>query len=515
MNTRMIRYLLSILLLIEAGLMVPPFLVAKIYGESLTPFLIPIVILLLISVPPVLIKPYNTRIYAKDGFVCVASAWILMSIFGAFPFVFSGAIPNFISAFFETVSGLTTTGATILTDIESLPRGVLFWRNFTQWIGGMGVLVFMLAILPLAGGQTIHLMRAEVPGPTKGKLVPKMKSTAMILYGIYITLTLVVVGILLLCGQPLYHAFVNAFSTAGTGGFSVLNASIAGYNSPIVEWVIAIFMLIFSINFNLYYFMLIGHFKGVRKDEELRVFLAIVLLSTVAISINTIGFHSNLGTCIRTAFFQVSSIISTAGFATADYNLWPAFSQTILVFLMFLGACAGSTTGGLKLSRIMLIFKGIMREIRHILRPRSVNIVRMNGVPVSEDIVRSAIGYLALHVMMLICTIFLISLDGYSFETNFTAALACLNNIGPGLKEVGPVGNYAGFSMLSQFLLSLIMILGRLEIIPMLVLLSPDTWKKMFGQKEAAKIRKLQRIRRLSSSDRAKKPIRNKKAKPK
>ena len=500
MNTRMIRYLLSIILLIEAGLLALPLIVACIYGESATPFLVPTIILLVISLPAVFFKPYNTRIYAKEGFVCVASAWLLMSLFGAFPFVFSGAIPNFVSAFFETASGLTTTGATILTEIESLPRGVLFWRNFTQWVGGMGVLVFMLAILPLAGGQTMHLMRAEVPGPTKGKLVPKMKDSAMILYGIYIAMTLVVVIALLLCGQPLYHALINAFSTAGTGGFSVMNASIAGYNKPLVEWVIAIFMILFSINFNLYYFMLIGHFKEVRKNEELRVFLTIVLVATAAISINTMGRYTNLGDCIRTAFFQVSSIISTAGFATADYNLWPAFSQTILVFLMFIGACAGSTTGALKISRIMLIFKGIMREIRHVLRPRSVNVVRMDGVAVPEEIVRSAIGYLALHIMMLICTVFLISFDGYSFETNFTAALSCLNNIGPGLKEVGPVGNFAGFSMLSQFLLAFIMILGRLEIIPMLVLLSPDTWQKMIGQKESAKIRKLQRIRKASKS---------------
>lgn len=511
----MIRYLLSIILLIEAVLLLPPLIVAKIYKESLTPFLIPIVILLLISLPAVFIKPYNTKIYAKDGFVCVASAWILMSVFGAFPFVFSGAIPNFISAFFETASGLTTTGASILTEIESLPRGILFWRSFTHWIGGMGVLVFMLAILPLAGGQTMHLMRAEVPGPTKGKLVPKMKDSAMILYGIYIALTLMLAVILLICGQPLYHALVNAFATAGTGGFSVLNNSIAGYNSPIVEWVIAIFMLLFGINFNLYYFMLIGHFKEIRKNEELRVFLAIVFLSTVAISINTAKMFTNLGDCIRTAFFQVTTIISTAGFATADFDLWPTFSKTLLVFLMLIGSCAGSTAGGLKLSRVMLIFKSTVREIRHILRPRSVSIVRLDGVAVPEETVRSAVGYLALYVMMLICTVFLISFDGYSFETNFTAAIACLNNIGPGLKEVGPTGNFAGYSMLSQFLLALSMILGRLEIIPMLVLLSPDTWKKIFGQKESAKIRKLQRIQRLSSSDRAEKRIKNKKIKPK
>ena len=504
MNTRMIRYLLSITLLIEAGLLTLPLIVARIYGESATPFLIPIIILLVISLPAVFFKPYNTRIYAKDGFVCVASAWLLMSLFGAFPFVFSGAIPNFVSAFFEAASGLTTTGATILTEIESLPRGVLFWRSFTHWIGGMGVLVFMLAILPLTGGQTIHLMRAEVPGPTKGKLVPKMKDSAMILYGIYIAMTLLVVIAMLLCGQPLYHALVNAFSTAGTGGFSVMNASIAGYNNSLVEWIIAIFMLLFGINFNLYYFILIRNFKEIRKSEELRVFLSIVLISTIAIAINISKLYPNFGDCIRTAFFQVTAIISTAGFATANFDLWPTFSKTLLLCLMLIGSCAGSTAGGLKLSRVMLIFKGTLREIRHILRPRSVNIVRIDGVAVPEEIVRSAIGYFALYVMMLICTVFLISFDGYSFETNFTAALTCLNNAGPGLKEVGPVGNFAGFSMLSQFLLAFIMILGRLEIIPMLVLLSPDTWKKMFGQKESAKIRKLQRIRRSSESAQAK-----------
>jgi len=425
-----------------------------------------------------------------------------MSLFGALPFVFSGAIPNFISAFFETASGLTTTGASILTEIESLPRGILFWRSFTHWIGGMGVLVFMLAILPLAGGQTMHLMRAEVPGPTKGKLVPKMKDSAMILYGIYIALTLLLAVILLICGQPLYHALVNAFATAGTGGFSVLNNSIAGYNSPIVEWVIAIFMLLFGVNFNLYYFMLIGHFKEIRKNEELRVFLSIIILSTIAISINISKFYTNLGDCIRTAFFQVTTIISTAGFATADFDLWPSFSKTILIFLMLIGSCAGSTAGGLKLSRVMLIFKSTMREIRHILRPRSISIVRLDGVPVQEDIVRSSVGYLALYMMMLIFTVFLISFDGYSFETNLTATIACLNNIGPGLKEVGPTGNFAGYSMLSQFLLAISMILGRLEIIPMLILFSPDTWKNIFGQKESSKIRKLRRIRKFASQNR-------------
>ena len=478
MNTRMIAHLLSIILLIEAALLIFPMAVAWIYGESLMPFLLTIGIMLLLALPFALHKPRNSRIYAKDGFVCVAAAWILMGAFGALPFVFSGAIPNYVSAFFETVSGLTTTGASILTEIESLPRGILFWRSFTHWIGGMGVLVFMLAILPLAGGQTMHLMRAEVPGPTKGKLVPKMRRTAMILYGIYIAMTAILVILLLLCRMPLFDALVNAFGTAGTGGFSVLNNSIAGYQNPAAEWVMAIFMILFGINFNLYYFLLIRRWREAVKSEELRVFLILVILTTTVIAINTWHLYEAAEVCLRTAFFQVSSIVSTAGFSTVNYDLWPELSKTVLILLMLTGSCAGSTAGGLKMSRVIILVKSTLREIRHVLRPRSINVVRLEGEAIPDETVRSATSYLALYMILFVLTVLLISVDGFSLETNLTATLACINNVGPGLKEVGPAGNFAGYSLFSQALLSLNMLLGRLEIMPVLILLTPRSWKK-------------------------------------
>ena len=478
MNTRMLGYLLGIILLIEAILLLFPTAVALIYGENPLPFLGTVGILLLLSIPAILTKPKNTRIYAKDGFICVAAAWILLSVFGALPFVFSGAIPNFISALFETASGLTTTGASILTEVESLPRGILFWRSFTHWIGGMGVLVFMLAILPLAGGQTMHLMRAEVPGPTKGKLVPKMRRTAIILYSIYIALTLIMVIVLLLCRMSLYDSVVNALATAGTGGFSVLNSSIGGYQNPAVEWVVAIFMVLFGINFNMYYFLLIRRWRDVLQNEELRVFLILTTMATAAIAINTWQLFDTAGDCLRTVFFQVTTIMSTAGFATTNYDLWPSFSKTLLLILMITGSCAGSTAGGLKLSRVIILVKSTLREIRHVLRPRSVNVVRVDGEAVPDETVRSATGYLALYLLITVITVLLISVDGFDTETNISAVLACINNVGPGFGAVGPTGNYSGFSLFSQFILTINMLLGRLEIMPMFILLTPLLRKK-------------------------------------
>ena len=478
MNTRMIVYLLGVVLLIEAVLLLFPMIVALIFGESVLPFLLTVGLLLIVSAPAVCRKPKNIRIFAKDGFVCVAAAWILLAVFGALPFVFSGAIPNFISAFFETVSGLTTTGASILTEVESLPRGILFWRSLTHWIGGMGVLVFMLAILPMAGGQTMHLMRAEVPGPTKGKLVPRMRHTAIILYGIYMALTALLVVALLLCRMPLYDSIVNAFATAGTGGFSVLNSSIGGYNNPAAEWVIAFAMVLFGVNFNLYYFLLIRRFREVRQSEELRVFLILIVLATAAVAANTYSLFDGLGECLRTAFFQVATIISTAGFATADFNLWPSFSKTILLILMLTGSCAGSTAGGLKISRVIILVKSVFREIRHVLRPRSVNAVRLDGEAVPAETVRSVTGYLVFYVLLIVLTVLLISFDGFDTETNISAVLACINNVGPGFGAVGPTSNFAGFSLFSQILLSVSMLFGRLEIMPMIILLTPATWKK-------------------------------------
>ncbi len=480
MNYRMIGYLLGIILMIEAALLLLPMLVALIYGESVLPFLFTIAIILAVSLPFVIFKPKNTKIYTKDGFVCVASAWILMSVFGALPFVFSGVIPNYIDALFETVSGFTTTGASIMTVIEGPARmGILFWRSFTHWIGGMGVLVFMLALLPSTGGQAIYLMRAEVPGPTKDKLVPKMRQTALILYAIYLVLTLIMIAILMLCGMDLYHASVNSFATAGTGGFSVLNESIGGYNNPAAEWVIAIFMVIFGINFNIYFFILIKRWRDVIKNEELRTFLIIVVVSTVAISIDTFTKMGGvLSERIRYSFFQVSTIISTTGYSTADFNLWPSFSKTLLVGLMVVGSCAGSTAGGLKISRVLILFKTMISEIRKILRPRSVNVIKMNGDTVDTRTRHAATGYLAIYVTIIVVTTLLISIDNFGLETNLTATLACINNIGPGLGKVGPMGNFAGFSYFSKILLSLNMLIGRLEIMPMIIFLSPFAWKK-------------------------------------
>ena len=480
MNYRMIGYLLGVILMIEAALLLLPMLVAIIYEESALPFLFTIAIILAVSVPFVVFKPKNTKIYTKDGFVCVASAWILMSVFGALPFVFSGVITNYIDALFETVSGFTTTGASIMTAIEGPSRmGILFWRSFTHWIGGMGVLVFMLALLPSTGGQAIYLMRAEVPGPTKDKLVPKMRQTALILYAIYLALTLIMIAALMLCGMDLYHASVNSLATAGTGGFSVLNASIGGYNNPAAEWVIAIFMLLFGINFNIYFFMLIKRFRDILKNEELRTFFIIVATTVTAISVNTfVQIGGALSDRIRDSFFQVASIVSTTGYATTDYNLWPSLSKTILIILMITGACAGSTAGGLKLSRILILFKTMVSEIRRILRPRSVNIVRLNGETVDTRTCHAATGYLAMHLAILVFTALLISIDNFGIETNITAALSCLNNIGPALGDIGPMGNFAGFSYFSKIILTLTMLIGRLEIMPMIIFLSPFAWKK-------------------------------------
>lgn len=478
MNYRMLRYLLGCILLIEAILLLLPMAVALIYQEDILPFVYTIALLLIVSVPCALLKPKNTQIYAREGFVCVSAAWILMALFGALPFLFSGTITNPIDAFFETVSGFTTTGASILPAVEHLPRGILFWRSFTHWVGGMGVLVFMLAILPSAGGEAIHLMRAEVPGPTKGKLVPKMRQTALILYGIYIVLTCMQVVALLLCGLPLYDSIVTTFATAGTGGFSILNNSIAGYANPAAEWVIGIFMLLFGVNFNLFFFILIGKIRDVFKSEELRAYLGVVFASVVLILINTYHMFDSFGQGLRTVFFQVSSIITTTGFCTTEFNDWPVFSKTILVLLMVIGACAGSTGGGLKISRILILAKNVVREIKHMIRPKSVNVVRVDGAVVPDETLRSATGYLTVYIIVTIVTVLVISLDGLSIETNLTAALSCVNNIGPALGEFGAFGNFVPYSDFSTLVLSFAMLFGRLELVPMMVLFSPYAWKK-------------------------------------
>jgi len=478
MNYRMLSYFLGMILLLESAFMLIPTAVALVYGEDITPFLFTIIILLVISLPAVIFKPKNKRIYAREGFICVAASWILMSVFGALPFMFGGTVNSFVDAFFETVSGFTTTGASILTEVEILPKSILLWRSFTHWVGGMGVLVFMLALFPSGEEQTIHLMRAEVPGPVKGKLVPKLKHTAMILYGIYIVLTVVQTVLLLLTDMPLYDSVVNAFATAGTGGFSVKNQSILAYNNPAAEWIIGIFMIVFGINFNMFYLIIIKQIRDVLKNEELRVYLIICALSTAAIALNISNMYTGAEMSIRTAFFQVASIVSTTGFATADFNLWPVFSKTILLILMMLGACAGSTAGGLKVSRVLILAKNFVREVKHMLKPRSINVIRVDGEVMPEENVKAAGNYLALYLFLFIASCLLISFDDFSVETNLSAVMACLNNIGPGMDAVGPMSNFSSFSPFSKIILSLDMLFGRLEIMPMLILFSPHAWKK-------------------------------------
>ncbi len=478
MNYRMLGYLLGIITLIETALMVLPLIASLIYGESAMPFLLSMAIMLAIALPLMIFKPKDTRIYAKEGFVTAAGAWLLLSLFGALPFVFSGAIPHYIDAFFETVSGFTTTGSSILTEVESLPRGILLWRSFSHWVGGMGVLVFMLAILPADNGRAMHLLRAEVPGPTKDKIVPKMRQTALILYGIYFCLTVVLFIALLCTGMPAFDSLANAFATAGTGGFSVKNASIGAYQNPAAEWIIGIFMILFGINFNMYFLLLMKRFRDVLKNEELRVFLLICVIATAAITANTLSYFPTVSDTVRTAFFQVTSIISTTGFGTANFDLWPAFSKTILMLLLVLGASAGSTAGGMKISRVILAIKNIFRNIKQMARPRSVNVVRMDGNAVDTDTLRATTNYVSIYFAMMMISTLLISLDGFDFETNFSAALTCLSNVGPGFSVVGPTGNFSGFSYFSKLVLSFNMLIGRLEFMPMLILFSPATWRK-------------------------------------
>lgn len=492
MNYKLLFRILSYVLLIEAGFLIAPTVVAAINGEPLFPFIITIALLIAVSVPFLIKKPKNKRMYAKEGFVAVGLCWILMSVFGALPFVFSGSISNYIDALFEVVSGFTTTGATVIDDVESLPKGILFWRSLTHWLGGMGVLVLMLALFPGENGSVIYLMRAEVPGPQKGKLVPKMRGTAIILYSIYIALTAVMVVCLIIAGLEPYHALVNAFSTAGTGGFSVLNNSIAGYGNPAVEWIIAVFMVVFSVNFNIYFFILVRKFKAVLKNEELRALLALLFFSTVTIAINVgrSGAFDSVHDCIRAAFFQVASLSSTTGFTTVDFTLWPEISKNLLVLLIFIGASAGSTAGGIKISRIIIILKTVRLRIKKMLKPREVIPLKLDGDSIPIEVGNSAINYISIYLVFFICSTILIGLNGKDLVTTLTSVLTCISNAGPALGEVGSAGNFADFSAFSKIVFSLIMLFGRLEIIPMIIILSPSTWRG-FTKGETAFSKKL------------------------
>ena len=478
MNYRMIACVTSRILLAEASLMSLSLLAALVYGENPWPFVLTMFLLALSGLPLGLRTPKDTALYARDGFAVVASAWVLLSAFGALPFVFSGDIPNFVDAFFETVSGFTTTGATILTEVEPLHRGVLFWRSFTHWVGGMGVLVFVMAVLPMSDGHGMHLMRAEVPGPSVGKLVSRMSESAKILYGIYTALTVIEIVILLLGGMPFFDSCVHAFGSAGTGGFSNRNLSVGAYNNPFFDVVIGTFMLLFSINFNLYYYLLMRRFAEVWKSETLWTFLGIVALSVLAIAGNITSMYGSFFTALRHAYFQVASIISTSGFSTVDFNLWPAFSRAILTVLMFIGACAGSTGGGVKVDRLIILVKASVRDMRKMLHPNAVASVRFEGKPLPERNIQGVHTYIAVYLMIFVVSYLLLSLEGFDLISTFTALSACINNIGPGLEMVGPSGNFAAFSRASKLLLSFDMLVGRLEIFPMLLLFAPSMWRR-------------------------------------
>ncbi len=478
MNRRIICRVLGMLLLCLAALMLLPTIAGLWYGESVSHFIITMALTGAAGFIMTRVKPYSSIIYAKDGFVIVGLGWILMSLFGALPFVISGDIPNYIDAVFETVSGFTTTGASILENVEEMSQGCLFWRSFTHWIGGMGVLVFIMAILPMSGEHSMHIMRAEVPGPTVGKLVPRVRQTAKILYLIYVAMTAVEVALLLLGGMSLFDALIHSFGSAGTGGFSNKVASVGAYNSAYIEMVIAVFMALFAINFNLFFLILIGRWKDALKSEELHWYLAIIAASVLAIALGIRGMYGSMLTALRHAFFNVSSITSTTGFCTVDYVQWPAYCQWILVILMFCGACAGSTGGGLKTSRVVMVFKNITCEIRQMLHPRTVTRVQMDGKRVDEAGMRAVNTFFACFMVLLILGTFLVSLDDHDTATNFTAVLSCMSNIGPGISLVGPTGNFNIFSYGSKIVLTFAMLIGRLEIYPILILFAPSTWKR-------------------------------------
>ena len=462
----------------EAALLMLPGITALLYGESLLPFAVTALLLVAAGLVLGWKKPARTALYARDGFAVVALAWIIMSAFGALPFVLSGDIPSYVDAFFETVSGFTTTGASILTEVESLSRSGLFWRSFTHWVGGMGVLVFVMAILPMTDGHGMHLMRAEVPGPSVGKLVSRMSDSAKILYGIYLAMTLLEIVLLVLGGMPLFDACIHSFGSAGTGGFSSRNLSVGAYNSPYFDVVIGIFMLLFGVNFNLYYFLLIRRFRDVLKSEELRAYLLIVGAAVVAIAVDISHLYGSALTSLRHAFFQVSSIITTTGYATVDFNLWPTFSKGILVVLMFVGACAGSTGGGIKVARVVILVKSALADMRKMLHPNAVSTVRFEGKPLPERNLRGVHVFISVYLLVFTVSFLLLSLEDFDLITTFTALAACINNIGPGLELVGPTGNFSAFSPAAKLLLSFNMLVGRLEIFPMLLLVAPSIWKR-------------------------------------
>lgn len=473
MNKPRVLNILGKIILTEALLMLPSLVVSLIYGDGdYWYFLVTMFPAAILGFCLSRVQPREAKMTSRDGYCIVAYAWILISIIGAVPLYLSGQFTSYFQAFFEIVSGFTTTGASVLAKPELLPHGVLFWRSFTHWIGGMGVLVFVLMIIPMKNDNSMHLVRAEVPGPMAGKLVPRMKQTSMILYGIYTAMTAVLVVLLLLGDVNLFDSLCLSFGAAGTGGFAVSSAGIAGYGSAYVEIVLGIFMILFGINFNIYYLLLVGRVRDALGSEEVRCFLGIIAVATLVITANIISLTLSLGDALRQAFFQVSSIITTTGFATVDFNLWPEFSKHTLVLLMIIGACAGSTGGGLKVSRVIILVKSFLAEIRYIVSPKSVQTVRLEHKYVDKVTLNSTRTYAAAYMMLVCLSTLILSLDGYNLITNLTAVLSCINNIGPGLDLVGPMANFGIYSDWAMVLLSLVMLIGRLEIFPIFMIFS-------------------------------------------
>ncbi len=481
MNRKMIAHILAKMLGVEALLLILPALVGVIYQEKSTVyFLPPILLLALIYVIGGRKKPENSTIYAKEGMVVVALAWILWSLFGALPFFLSGYIPSYLDAFFETVSGFTTTGSSIMPDVEILPQCMHFWRSFTHWIGGMGVLVFVMVLTSLDKKNSMYLMRAEVPGPEKDKLVPKMMSTARILYGMYFALTALEVILLMFGGLSLFDSLIHSFGSAGTGGFSNYADSVGHFDSAYVDGVITVFMILFGVNFSLYFLILIKEYKSVWKNEELRAYFGIIAAATAVITFNILPQYGSVTKAFRYAVFQVGTIITTTGYATTDFNLWPMLSKCILIALMIIGACASSTGGGIKVSRFLIAMKSIKREVKQMAHPKSVNLICVNGKKMSNDVIRSVFVYFMAYAGITGLSVLIVSADNFDFATTFSSVMATLNNIGPGIEDVGATGNFSAFSPLSKLVFCFDMLAGRLEIFPFLMLFTTKVWRRKF-----------------------------------
>lgn len=479
MNFLLTFNLIGKLLLVESALMSPSLLIALVDGTPDAGALgVTMAITAALGALLSMFRPKDDRLRPREGFAIVAIIWVLFSVLGCLPFYLSGYIPSMADSFFETVSGFTTTGSTVLTDVERLPRGLLFWRSFTNWVGGMGVLVLSLALLPRLGGRTVFLMRAESPGPSPGKLVPRMGQTAKILYALYLSLTAATFAALMLCGMNWFDSLIHTFGTAGTGGFSNYNLSVGHFDSPVIEAVIGVFLLLFGVNFTLYFYLIKRNFRAIRENSELKVYVGLTAVSILLIALNIAPQYGGFGKAFRQSFFQVASVITTAGFATADFNLWPTFAKSVLVVLMLTGCCAGSTGGGMKLIRVTMLFKGIRREIRRTVQPRGVGVIKLDGKRVDEEIFNATSLFFFCYAAVIVAAILVVSLDNFDFESTLTAVITCVSNIGPGLGMVGPTGNFSQFSGLSKTTLSICMLLGRLELYPILLLVSKRTWAK-------------------------------------